>query len=389
MPDAAVPPELVDHLTLALVPGLGPKLTAAVLQHFGSAAAARRATASQLETIPLIGTKLARKFAEALGRVNVEQEWQLLQRFGVSTTLLGSAEYPPALATIPDPPPLLYHRGNWEPADSNAIGIVGSRNCTPYGIRMAERIAAGLARAGWTVVSGLARGIDGAAHRAALDAGGRTIAVLAGGLSSIYPPEHANLAESIVPNGVLVTETPMTVDPQPGMFPARNRVISGLSRAVVVVEANLKSGALITVTHAAEQGRDVYAVPGNVDCPASAGCLDLIRKGVRLVRTADDILEDVRGLAPFDPPKPTPRRAKSTGPTLFEAPEAAPVPATGPPPGLEGNLLKVWDYLTQPRHADDIVRETGFAAGQLATILMMLEMKKLIRRLPGNTFERR
>ncbi|MCZ2340965.1 MAG: DNA-processing protein DprA [Bacteroidales bacterium] len=388
MPDAAVPPELADHLALALIPGLGPKLTAAVLQHFGSAAAARQATAPQLEAIPLIGAKLATKFAAALRRVDITQEWQRIQLGGVSLALLGTPEYPAPLATIPDPPPLLYFRGAFAPADGQAIGIVGSRNCTPYGIRMAERIAAGLARAGWTVISGLARGIDGAAHRGALDAGGRTIAILAGGLSSIYPPEHAHLAEAIARQGALATETPMTVDPQPGMFPARNRIISGLSRAIVVVEANVKSGALITVTHAAEQGRDVYAVPGNADSPASAGCLDLIRKGARLVRSAEDILEDVGGLAPFDPPKPTPRRAKAaTGPTLFTAPES--VPESGPPSGLEGALLTVWENLTQPRHADDVARETGLPAGELATILMRLEMKKVIRRLPGNMFERR
>jgi DNA processing protein len=177
---------------------------------------------------------------------------------------------------------------------------------------MAERLAAGLVRAGFTVVSGLARGIDGAAHRAALEAGGRTIAVLAGGLSRIYPPEHADLADQVAARGALVTETPMTVQPQPGMFPARNRIISGLSRGVVIVEAGERSGALITATHAAEQGREVFAVPGQADSPASAGCLELIRKGVRLVRSVDDILEDLRGLSvPSLPP------ARKQAPTLL------------------------------------------------------------------------
>ena len=316
MPDAPIPSNLVDHLALALVPGLGPKLTAAVLEHFGSASAVRSATAGQLEAIPLIGVKLAARIAAGLRIVDVDAELRLVERFGVRPVLLGSADYPGPLASIPDPPPLLYLRGGFDPADENAIGMVGSRQCTPYGIRMAERIAGGLARAGWTVISGLARGIDGAAHRGALAAGGRTIAVLAGGLSRIYPPEHANLADEVANSGALVTETPMTVQPQPGMFPARNRIISGLSRAVVVVEANVRSGALITVTHAAEQGRDVYAVPGKIDSPASAGCLELIRKGGRLVRSADDIIEEVRGLAPFDPPKLT--KAKPAGPSLFE-----------------------------------------------------------------------
>ena len=209
--------------------------------------------------------------------------------------------------------------------------------------------------------------------------------MLAGGLSRIYPPEHANLADDVANSGALVTETPMTVQPQPGMFPARNRIISGLSRAVVVVEANIRSGALITVTHAAEQGRDVYAVPGNIDSPASAGCLELIRKGGRLVRSADDIIEEVRGLAPFDPPKIT--KAKVPGPSLFEPP-SSPVP-TGPPPGLDPVQQRIWDALASPRHADELGREVGLSASELSVALMKLEGKKAVRRLPGNNFERR
>ena len=326
-----LPADLRDHLALALVPGLGPKLTAAVLAHFGSAAAVRRASAREFEAIPLIGPKLAGKFADAVQKVNVVAEWELVRKHGVRVVRLGDAEYPVPLTEIPDAPPLLYFRGELTSADANAVGIVGSRSCTPYGKRVAAAIAGGLARAGWTVVSGLARGIDGAAHRGALDAGGRTVAVLAGGLSRIYPPEHADLADEVSRSGCLVTETPMTVDPQPGMFPARNRIISGLSRAVIVVEANLRSGALITVTHAAEQGREVYAVPGNVDSAASAGCLDLIRKGARLVRTADDVLDDLQGLAPFEVQAPAKRKPDTPSPTLFDPPATVPSPA-GPAP---------------------------------------------------------
>ena len=408
MPDAALSPELADHLALALVPGLGPKLTAALLAHFGSAAAIRQATESQLEAVPLIGAKLARRFASSLPKVDVSAEWARIQQFGVDLLRLGESGYPTELAAIPDPPPLLYLRGRLAPVDRNAVAIVGSRACSSYGLRIAERLAAGLARAGWTVISGLARGIDGAAHRGALEAGGRTIAVLAGGLSSIYPPEHADLAEQVAASGALVTETPMTMAPQAGMFPARNRIISGMSRAVVVVEANVRSGALITVNHAAEQGREVFAVPGPVDSPASAGCLELIRKGARLVRTADDILEDLRGLAPLaepapatNPPLSRSRKASSTArpsnptSTLFDAatvgnPAAASDSAAPPSvPKLDGPLKVVWDALAQPRHADELVRETGLPAGELAMILMKLEMKRHIRRLPGNQYERR
>lgn len=371
------PPGLHDHLALALVPGLGPKLTRAVLDHFGSAAAVLAASAAQLEAVPMVGATLARRFAEAFRIVNVEAEWAKIAAHGVRVALAGDEEYPARLTAIPDPPALLYLRGELTAADANAVAIVGSRACTAYGQRVAERIAAGLAAAGWTVVSGLARGIDGAAHRGALAAGGRTVAVLAGGLSSIYPPEHADLAERVAGQGALVTETPMTVDPQPGMFPARNRIISGLCRAVVVVEANARSGALITATHAAEQGREVFAVPGNADSPASAGCLELIRKGARLVRSADDVLEDLRGIAPPDPPPMKRPRAES------------PPPPTGPPPNLDPVQQRVWDALGSPRHADELSRELGLPAGELAVVLMKLEVKRAVRRLPGNQYERR
>lgn len=387
MTPADPPPDpLRHHLALALTPGLGPKLTRAVLDHFGSPQAVLRATAGELEAVPQVGAKLARKFADGFRDVNVGREWELIRTHRVAVTVRGDPGYPERIETIDDPPGLLYTRGEIVPADREAVAVVGSRGCTAYGRRAAERIAAGLVRAGVTVVSGLARGIDGAAHRGALDAGGRTIAVLAGGLSRIYPPEHADLADEVARSGALITETPMTVDPQPGMFPARNRIISALSRAVVVVEANERSGALITATHAAEQGREVFAVPGNVDSPASAGCLELIRKGARLVRTADDILEDLRGIAPPDPPPVKRGRAvEPPAPGVFDKP---PAPA-GPPPGMDDTQKRLWDALAEPRHADQLTRDLGIPTAELARLLLTMEMKKLIRRLAGNNYERR
>jgi DNA processing protein len=372
------PSVLRDHLALALVPGLGPKLTRALIERFGSPAAALRARATELETVPQVGPLLAKKFADAFRTVDPSAEWALIARHGVRVSPFGEGEYPPRLTTLADPPPLIYLRGSLTPADENAVAIVGSRSCTAYGIRMAERIAAGLVAAGWTVISGLARGIDAAAHRGALSAGGRTLAVLAGGLSKIYPPEHADLAERVVLQGALLSETPMTVDPQPGMFPARNRIVSGLARAVVVVEANARSGALITASHAAEQGREVFAVPGNVDSPASAGCHELIRKGARLIRSAGDLLEDLRGIAPPDPPD---RRSTS-------APSPPPPPA-GPPPNLDPVQKQVWEMLASPRHADELGRELNLPASELTVLLMKLELARVIRRLPGNQYERR
>jgi DNA processing protein len=236
------------------------------------------------------------------------------------------------------------------------------------------------------VVSGLARGIDGAAHRAALDAGGRTIAVLAGGLAAIYPPEHAELAEEIVGRGALVSETPMTVAPQPGMFPARNRIISGLSRAVIVVEANARSGALITARHALEQGREVFAVPGNVDSAASAGCLELIRNGARLIRSADDLLDDLKGIAA--PEFGTNARPRPE-PVLFDTSEPPPPPPPPVPQNLEPAQQRIWDALGIRRHADELARESGLSVSDLSRTLTQMELKRLIRRLPGNMYERR
>lgn len=383
MPDALPPSLIREHLALALTPELGPKRTRALLERFGSPAAVLAATAREVGTVPLIGEKLAARLTDAMRAVNVAAEWELIARHEVDLLTLGDPAYPESLAPFDDAPALLYLRGEILPEDRQAVGIVGSRHCTVYGRRMAERLAAGLVRAGYTVISGLARGIDGAAHRAALDAGGRTIAVLAGGLSKIYPPEHAGLADEVAARGALVTETPMSVPPQPGMFPARNRIISALSRAVVIVEAGERSGALITATHAAEQGRDVFAMPGNVDSPASAGTLNLIRNGVRMIRGVDDLLEDLRGLTTPPPLPPKKRQA-----TLFDAPDppAAPPPPPGPPPSLTDTQRRIWDGLSEPRHFDDLSRELGIPAGELVRLMLGLEMKKVVRKMPGNQF---
>jgi DNA processing protein len=229
-----------------------------------------------------------------------------------------------------------------------------------------------LARAGWTIVSGLARGIDGAAHQGALEAQGKTVAVLAGGLARIYPPEHAELAREIAASGALVAESGMRMEPMAGMFPARNRIISGLCRGVVIVEANLHSGALITARHAAEQGREVFAVPGPVDSLASAGALQLLRDGVRLVRDARDILEDLEGI---------PAAARDRD-------EPAATAATPPPAGLDATQQAIWDFLSERRNVDDLARQAGKSTAELAGILMTLELRKVVRRLPGNVYER-
>ena len=235
-----------------------------------------------------------------------------------------------------------------------------------HGRKIAERLASDLARAGYVVISGLARGIDGVAHRGALKAGGRTLAVLAGGLSRIYPPEHADLADEVAASGALLTESSMRMEPMAVMFPARNRLISGLSRGVVVIEAAQRSGALITASHAAEQGRPVFAVPGQADSPASAGVHELLRKGAVLVRGVEDILEEFEGV------RPTVKSVKQEPRTVLDETER-----------------RIWEFLQdQPKHIDQMAQQLRLPVGQLAGTLLMMEMKKLVRRLPGNQYER-
>jgi DNA processing protein len=369
------PADVLDLLALTLVPGLGPRLTQALLDHFGSASAIRTASRDQLRDVPRVGAKLAETFASALAAVDPQAEYDRTVAALVTLLPKSAPGFPAALKSLPDAPHLLYVRGTIVPEDANAVAIVGSRNCSPYGLKTAQRLASGLARAGFTVVSGLALGIDGAAHRGALEGGGRTLAVLANGLSSVYPPQHVDLAEQVANCGALLTETPMVMSPQRGMFHARNRLISGLAIGVVVIEANDKSGALITARHAAEQGRDVFTVPANVDSHHSAGSLKLLRDGAKLIRDVDDLLEDLSGL------KVPVRPAPSAGPIRVDPPAV--------PTNLDPVQQKLWDLLAEPRHADDIVRAMGLSAGELSKLLLTMEMKKVIRRAPGSVYERR
>src|SRR5208282_2084187 len=247
-------------------------------------------------------------------------------------------------------PALLYARGAFEPRDQLAIALVGSRRCTSYGMRIAERLASSLARTGFTIVSGLARGIDAAAHQGALKAGGRTIAVLANGLAQIYPPEHAELSMEVARNGVLLSELPMRQGPLAGLFPQRNRIISGLCLGVVVVEAAPRSGSLSTAHHAMEQNREVFAVPGPVDSLASRGCHRLIRDGAR--------------------PDETPVRH----------------PAELCLSDQERSLLGQLD--NHPVGVDELITRTSLTASQVLATLSVLELKRLVLRLPGHQFVR-
>ena len=364
--------DLLDLLRLTMVPGVGPKTCRGLLERFGSAGKVLDSPESSVRDVPGVGPKLAGMIARARREVDAEGELELCRTMGVRVVAREDEGYPPSLGDIPDPPSLLYVRGTIEPADQLAIALVGSRKCTPYGLRIAERLASSLARVGLTVVSGLARGIDAAAHRGALSAGGRTIAVLANGLAEVYPPEHDQLAREVADSGALISESPMRQLPLAGLFPQRNRIISGLSLGVVVVEATPRSGSLSTARHATDQNREVFAVPGPVDSLPSRGCHSLIRDGARLVETVDDILEEL-------------------GPLVREVKSRPEEPAVRHPVELslsdqERTLLGKLD--DRPVSVDELIVGSGLTASQVMATLSVLEMRRLIRRLPGPRFVR-
>ena len=365
--------DIADLVCLTMVPGVGPLTSRALLERFGDATGVLNASITALREIRGVGPKLADAIAAARRTNDPARELELCRRHGVEALPLGTRGYPRPLAAIPDPPALLYRRGTFEPADRLAVALVGSRRCTPYGMRVAEKLAGSLARAGLTVVSGLARGIDAAAHRGALKAGGRTIAVLANGLAEVYPPEHVELAKEVAANGALVAEVHMHQEPLPGLFPQRNRIISGLCLGVVVVEAAPKSGSLATAKHAMEQDREVFAVPGPVDSLASRGCHALIRDGARLVETVEDILEE---LAP---------KIKGARPTEGVA-EVDRREALMKLSDQERTVLGTLD--DTPRTVDELIGRSGLASSQVMATLSILQMRKLARREPGNMFTR-
>jgi DNA processing protein len=363
--------DLVFAVALTLADGIGPKLQSALLAEFRSA---RQVLAQPLESLLRvrgIGTKTANSLVD---HTLLDQAREILQQcrdLSIDVLPQTHAQYPRRLPEICDAPSILYRKGVLLPQDELAIAIVGSRRCTAYGRRHAERLSAGLSRAGFTIVSGLARGIDAAAHRSALQAGGRTLAVLASGVRDIYPPEHKELAAEIAQQGALLSEMPIDQRPLPGLFPQRNRIISGLCLGVIVIEATRNSGALYTARHAMEQGREVFALPGQVDSIASEGCHDLIRDGVTLVRGVDDVLS---ALGPL--PMPT---SPTSAVTIHSPRELVLNP-------LESQVLNL--ISTQPVYIDDLLREAAIETSRVLATLTVLEMRRLIRRLPGNQFVR-
>jgi DNA processing protein len=386
-----VPPvaaETVSLLRLTLTQGLGPRRIAALLELFGSATAALAASARELERVPRIGEPTAARIARGM-RESAEladRELARAEELGVRLVALGGAEYPVLLSQIPDPPPLLYVLGELEPCgkDRYPVAIVGSRSCTAYGIEQAERFAGVLAGSGLTVVSGGARGIDSAAHRGAMRIGGRTVAVLGCGLAHRYPPENAKLFDEVVAGrGAVVSELPLDVPPQSENFPARNRIISGMALGVVVIEAARGSGALITARQAAEdQGREVLAVPGRIDSPASEGTHELIKcGGAALATSPGDVLALLE----------TPARhhfegtheARYGDPTageptdLWEGPGTTPGGTAPESHGLEARLIQA---LERPSSTDELAERLASGPAEVRAAITMLEIRGVIRR---------
>jgi DNA processing protein len=284
----------IEHLRWSLTEQVGPITFGRLIEHFGSAQAALGAGVHQLQAIEGIGAPTAEAIAQSRDRVDVVQEIALAARHNVRIICRDDEEYPVPLRHTADPPICLYVRGRIEPADAVSIAVVGARRGTLYGREQAHRFGYQLAQRGMTIISGLARGVDGESHKGALAAGGRTLAVLGNGLATIYPPEHRELADRIVENGALISELPMATAPDSSNFLPRNRLIAGLSLGVLVVEAARRSGALSTAARASEYNREVFAVPGRVDSEYSAGTNAVIRdQHAKLVTCADDILDEL------------------------------------------------------------------------------------------------
>jgi len=357
--------ELRALVALTLVPGVGPGRIRALLARFGSAQAALHAPIAALVQVPGIGMQTARRIAAFDDWDAVDAQFERAERVGATLIPAWDERFPPLLRQIYDPPALLWLRGELTPADDNAVAIVGTRRPTDYGLRTARQFAAALAREGVTVVSGLAYGIDAAAHRGALEAGGRTLAVLGSGVDRIYPSRHERLARAIMAQGALLSEFPLGAAPDAPNFPRRNRLISGLARAVLIVEAYETGGALITARLALEQNREVLAIPGALHNPASAGTNRLIRDSLaRLVCSPEDVLEAL-GLG-----------------RVSVAPEP-------PPPPLSGLERQLYDALEpEPIHIDVLCERTGLDPSTALVYLLQLEFKGLVRQLAGKQFYR-
>jgi DNA processing protein len=353
----------IYYLGFNLTPGIGPVRLRRLLEYFRTPERAWKASAGELRAAGLEESCIANLLATR-ARISLPKELARIRNLGISLLTWDDPGYPERLRHIYAPPPLLYVRGTLLP-DEPMVAIVGTRQATTYGREVARRLAQDLVRNGATVVSGLALGIDTEAHKGALAAGGRTIAVLACGVDQPYPLRNRELAAQVVAQGALVSDYPPGTAPEPRNFPPRNRIISGLSLGVVVVEAGERSGASITCNFAAEQGRDVLAVPGSIFSPVSRGCHDLIAQGARLVRSVEDILDELHLTQAA--------AQEEARQIILEDPvEATVLESLGP----------------EPLHADELGRTCSLPAATVASTLTVLELKGLVRHVGGMQYVR-
>jgi DNA processing protein len=357
-------------IALNLIPHIGPVRVRKLLRFFETPERILTAKVAEILQVDGFGRAQAEALAAWETGVDLALELQRIQSRGLTILTQEDDLYPPLLKTIHDPPLVLYVWGELQKRDHHAIGVVGSRHATMYGMNAAKKMSFQIAYSGYTVISGLARGIDTAAHEAALAAKGRTVAVIGSGLGKLYPPENMALAERIAANGAVISEYPVDRIADKQTFPYRNRVVAGWSSGLLVVEAPLRSGSLITAQQATEQGRTVYAVPGPIDKPTSAGCNRLIQQGAKLVMDGADVLDDLTALfptAPLAPKVESPRPVQSL--TLDEE-----------------ILYQAIDG--EERHIDDLASRCGLTPATMNVTLMRLEMKRLIRALPGRRYVR-
>ncbi len=361
-----------DLLKLSLARDLGAVRFKNLLEYFGSTRGILEAGEDKLKHVPGIGQKLSAQISSLDNRVDIEKEIEELRKQDIAVVTIYDESYPASLKSIYDSPFILYVKGNIIPEDVFAVGVVGTRRATSYGKMAAERISADLASRNVTIVSGLARGIDTIAHQSALDSGGRTIAVLGSGIDVCYPPENRKLFERITRCGAVISEFPLSTRPEKRNFPARNRIISGLSLGTVVIEAPAKSGALITADMALEQGREVFAVPGSIFSEKSSGAHYLIKQGAKMVENYEDVIEEISSLG-----KVVALRKK-----------------TGVLTKIKGRLTaeeeKVYGLLSfEPVQIDFISRNAGMPVKDVSVILMDLEMKDRIKEVPGKKYVRK
>jgi DNA processing protein len=359
-------------VALNMIEGVGPIRVRQLLEHFGDAPAILKASRAQLAVVHGIGEDTAEAISKWETDVPLAAELKRIEEFGCQIVTQNDPEYPELLKQIYDPPLVLYVKGSLISKDKNAVALVGSRMTTHYGIEVARKLAYQLAYVGVTVVSGGARGIDTAAHQGALSGKGRTIAVLGTGINLVFPSENAELYERMAANGAVVTQFPFNRPADRQSFPIRNRIVAGMTLGTVVVEASLTSGALITSNFATEYGRQVFAVPGRIDSPRSKGCHDLIKKGAKLCEGAEDILSEFEYLFPPSNRPPTP---SETG--------------TLPAIELSENEQNVYGALGEEETSiDEAIRKSGLPSSAVSVALLSLEMKRMVRQLPGKMFIR-